>query len=387
MKVKAEMVRSLLTIIGFSISGISIAAFGQEASELGYVTEDFEISSTDENGVDIISGSVRLESSLLSIGSEGHSLSYSVITPSLAQTGSADPVKFAAEGFPTTTIGSRPFKFDNYSGGVSISGLDNCDNWIEFGGNRADFCGLLTSPEGLRAKDGSNATLTEAAGLYTYTTAQGVKYYAKLGHADRTQENPNLGLQKMEFPDGYVIEIARGNDVVSITDNRGLQIRAETSDGWANTTVTGFNMAVEYCAPLAASCTFTKAWPTATIFEGTASLPAIATDMTGQTTKLYPRTLTGTYAGNWTDPDTNVQYISHQYYKVKPAGADETATIEYTFCGPWNDTSCALISQCQAGPDAPPAEQCKQLKMSANKVSEVSKNGKTWTYDFDYSEN
>lgn len=357
----------LLALVAATGSLVLGASAQEKRSEIGFVSEDFEVSSVDENGVDLISGSVRISADLLGIGTGDGSLSYTVITPSLAQTGSRNGTEMASVGLPASAGGSSPFKFDNYSGGASVSGVDDCNNWFEIAGSRTDFCGTLAS--GLVAADGSNATLEYISGDYVYTTTNGTRYYSDTNSIAQRKTATQIGLGKVVYPNGYTVNIYRGSGRVSIVDNRGFQIRITNADT-DTASITAFNMAVDYCAPLAASCSFTKAWPTATVYTGSASAPAVATDMSGRQTKLYPRARTNGFSG-------------YQFYQVKPAGADESAKITYSFCGPWFDTNCSMIQDCYPAPQVP-AEVCGKFVMSANKVRTSEKEGKTWTYVFDY---
>ncbi len=365
--------RGFVQIICAFVAVFAVAALDANAqtkrSQTGFVSEDFELSSVDENGVDIISGSVRIASDLISIGSGDEPLTYTVITPSLAQTGASDSAQMLAVGLPPNSGGSAPFRFDNYSGGVSISGINDCNNWFEIGGSRTDFCGTLAA--GLIASDRTNAKLELVSGLYVFTSTNGTKYYSSgLGTSSR-QSTTATGLNKIVYPGGYVVDIQRGGGRVAITDNRGMQIRI-TDANTATATIVGFNMAVDYCAPLATSCSFSRSWPTATVFTGSATQPAVATDVGGRQTKLYPRLRSNGFSG-------------HQFYQVKAAGSEESARTTYSFCGPWYDTSCSAIQDCF--PAAGSEIACKIFQMSVNKVRTAEKEGKIWTYMFDYEQN
>jgi hypothetical protein len=347
---------------------VSNAWAGGEHSDIGFVSEDYEVSSVDENGVDVISGSVRISADLLSIGAGDGALNYSVITPSLAQAGSGNSTEMLSVGLPLTAGGSSPFKFDNYSGGVSISGVDDCNNWFELAGSRTDFCGTLA--QGLVAADATGVTLQLVGGEYVFTNKSGTKYYSSTNGVAWRKSTSQLGLNKIVQPNGYTVNIYRGSGKVSIIDNRGFQIRI-TNAGTATASIVAFNMAVDYCAPLASSCSFTKTWPTATVYTGSSTQPAYATDMSGRQTKLYPRARTNGFSG-------------YQFYQVKPAGADESAKITYSFCGPWFNRSCSGIQDCAPPPPGSNPDACTIFVMSANKVRTAEKEGKTWTYVFDY---
>lgn len=356
-------------VIICTLMALACPVSAEESSDTGFVSEDYELSSTDQNGVDIISGSVRLEVPLLEVGAEDAALKYSVITPSLAHTGVADDAQILTYGLPINTFRSRPYKFDNFSGGVSISGIDNCENWFELAGNRSDFCGTLAS--GLVAKDGTNESLEIVGADYVYTNRQGVRYISYAGVSERTTET-DLGLHRIEYPDGRYISIQRSDDKITIHDNLGNAVRLQTTDNWLNTTVIGYNQSVDYCPHSASSCIFTEDWPTAHVYTGSDQLPAAAEDMSGRQQRLYPKQRSGEFSGYYFD-------------RVKPIDAMNSALIEYVFCAPWADTSCAPIIKILSGANQTRESQTI-FRMTAGKVRQVTRDGKVWEYEFRYSE-
>ncbi len=373
---------SLLSALLFAAPVYAQTAYSGSGpkSEIGFVSENYEVSSVDANGVDMISGSVRISADLLSIGPEGQNLSYSVVTPSLAQAGSKGQWLLGGD-LPHDILGQPVWKYDTYSGGIGLSGQDDCNNWFQYGGMRDDFCGSIAT--GLVAKNGSSATIEFVGGEYVYTTQDGTKYFAGQSNTIVNRRTTYIsGINKILYPNGYEITIHRGEvngkGIVSVLDNRGYQIRIEGLEGHSST-IKAFNMAVDYCAPLAASCSYSKAWPTASVTMGSSTQPAVATDMQGRTTKLYPIALTGDFSG------------MYQFNAVKPAGADEAARITYTFCGPWgeacggNNGPVPNLGACNNF-NPPPNQVCQQFRMSLNKVRTALKFGKTWQYEFIYSE-
>ncbi len=369
-----KLIHSITAALSFAlfIAAPQLSVAQGVRSDTGFVSEDYEVSSVDENGVDVLSGSVRIAADLISIGTDDAGLSYSVITPSLAQTGNYSTSQFYGVGAPYSAAGSSAFKFDNYSGGSSISGIDDCNNWFEYGGNRTDFCGTLSG--GLTPSDGSNATLTCTSTECTFTSTDGTVYISDKNAISLRLPSSSLGLKEIIYPNGYKIDIYRdtSSQRVSIVDNRGFQIRA-VPNGTGTTAITAFNMAVDYCAPLAATCSFTKSWPTASVYVGSSTQPAVATDMAGSETKLYPRARENGFSG-------------YYFYQVKAAGADENSKITYTFCGPWTSASCGLVNSCGPGNNNS-AEACAKFGMALNKVRTAVKEGKTWNYVFNYSKN
>jgi hypothetical protein len=176
-------------------------------------------------------------------------------------------------------------------------------------------------------------------------------------------------LQKIIYPNGEVINIYRSANLVTYESSTGFSIREQTNDDWETSTVTAYNRAVDYCAPDAQTCSFTYDWPMATIYAGPGptSSEAYVEDMAGQRAIYYPRDRTNGYAG-------------YHYYKVKPAGAEQTATISYEFCAPWY-VSCAMTCA-TSHPNPPP--QCLSGEMAKWKVRKAVKAGKEWVYDYAY---
>ncbi|QSR23085.1 hypothetical protein [Hyphomonas sp. KY3] len=339
-----------------------VAKAQEDAVQLGSVAPSFEMSSVDENGVDVLSGSIRHTIAAVSIGNSSSGMTYSVVIPSLAHAGGGGGVGSGLEPI---------FHFNNYSGGVGgiggIGGSDqpDCNAYFELAGARTYFCGSLT--DGYTPKGLGGDTFTYSNGLFTFKNSAGVEYISKTGLASRVSETDQFGLQEIHYPSGESVTIHRSVGLVTYESSRGYSIREQTVDGWETSTVTAFNRAVDYCEADATSCSFSQAWPTAVIYRGPTQTSSVAyvQDMAGQVAKYYARDMTNNYSG-------------YHYYKVKPVGAEETATITYEFCAPWY-VSCPMVSCPLNQP------QCVSGKMAEGKVRKATKAGKEWLYDYYYS--
>lgn len=352
--------------MGLLVVSVAIAQSTEKetGSESGIVAPHFEFSTVDENGVDITTGSVRMETQVLSIGAGDSALSYTVTTPSLAHTAQV-PNASPTGRYP----GRHLFTEDSFSGGVQTTDYNECEAFFEFGGGRTYFCG--TQSTGWVAKGGGAETLTLESGDYVFTTKDGVKVYSGIGTSSRTSTSTSAGIKSIRFPSGLKIDVYRSANVISYVRNDGLMVRTTTSDNWKTTTVRGINTAVDYCAPLASSCSFSVNWPTATIFRGNtygqSPVTAYVENQTGQRTELYTR-----YNQNGMN--------GFHYNKIKPAGADVTATITYSFCSKWDVQCGAAICYGVAGA----SYNCEKARLEEGKVLSAQKNGKTWAYDFTY---
>lgn len=361
-KFKATALMARLALPVGSVLVYSAASAQEDAVQIGSVAPSFEMSSVDENGVDVLSGSIRHEISAVSIGNSSSGMAYSVVIPSLAHAGGGGGVGSGLEPI---------FRYNNYSGGVGgVGGIGgsnqpDCSAFFELAGARTYFCGSLT--DGYVPKGLGGETLTYSNGIFTFKNSAGVEYVSKTGLASRVSETAQFGLQEIHYPSGEVITIHRSVGLVTYESSRGFSIREQTVDGWETSTVTGFNRAIDYCEADATNCSFSRAWPTAVIYRGPTQSSSVAyvQDMAGQVAKYYARDMTNNYAG-------------YHYYKVKPAGAEEAATVTYEFCAPWY-VSCPMVSCPLNQP------QCLSGKMAEGKVRKVTKAGKEWLYDYYYS--
>jgi YD repeat-containing protein len=139
--------------------------------------------------------------------------------------------------------------------------------------------------------------------------------------------------------------------VHTVTNNHGYQLRFEQTAGRVNSIVL-FNMAVDPCAPTAATCpAFSRAWPRLSIEYETQVLRPRAITETGGARTVYTYFRDGRYIETIDGPGTRDMGITYE-----DCGRDE-------------------LGGCQAGAD----------KVGGVRVKTVTRGGRTWTYNFDPS--
>lgn len=333
------------------------------ATGTGVAAPHYRLTTTDENGVDAISGAVRFQVGLISIGPAEQGISYSVVIPSLAHAGTQGTRLFSGL--------ERIFRFSNFSGGVSVNGGINdypetCENYFELAGSRTYFCGGLSTS--FVPKEPGGETLVYDGSQFIFTDSSGVRYLSKGGLAQRTTNSDVFGLQSIEYPNGNKVSIYRFEHATTIENSFGYAIRITSPDGGDTHNLVAYNKAHEACSAADLQCSLSSDWPSAQIFVGDpeTAVPAYIEDMSSLRTVFYARARTG--AG----------YDGYHYYRVKPAGVEDTIT--YEFCGPWH-VSCAIYCSSNASP----SNECLTARMSEWKVRRVLKGDAVWEYDYDYT--
>ena len=213
-------------------------------------------STIDGNGVDLVSGALRVATPQLSIGQGEGALTY---TRFLTATGWVD----------------------NLIGTINVNGSAIT---VSFGGSSDSFTlsgGVYTNAVG----GGSTLSYNSGAQRYTYTTADGavVVFNAALPAYSPSYANGGRPITAT-YPDGLVVTYTYQSVTVlgtsasrlqSVNNNFGYQLKftyandapVSTADLTAWTTiasVTGVNNAVEYCSPSASSCALANSWPKVT---------------------------------------------------------------------------------------------------------------------------
>ncbi|HYC68819.1 RHS repeat-associated core domain-containing protein [Brevundimonas sp.] len=147
-------------------------------------------------------------------------------------------------------------------------------------------------------------TLTLSGDIWTYTANDGtIATFAK-GLSTYWPYRANQGvITRIVKPDGEAIDFtytSRGTGtsaqrrIQSVTNNLGYALHFDyASEGagedWGRfTRVTAINMAVDYCAPAATSCTFSRTWPSLTFGQtgSTTVTERSVTDALGRTLRL-----------------------------------------------------------------------------------------------------
>ena len=192
-------------------------------------------------------------------------------------------------------------------------------------------------------------------GGHDFTTADGVVY--RFGPALQSYNSPtqaNQGrLVSITYPNGEVVTltyrtvnvntgdpiepVAQATRVQSASNNFGYQIKltyANDSPGTVGNlpafyriiSATGFNMAVDYCAPNATSCTYTQTWPSAT-YAVTGSTQTVTDQSSRTTTYTFSsdKVATITLPGSGS-PDVSISYTGPQLTSITSAQGAWTYT-------------------------------------------------------------
>lgn len=377
--------RTFKTWLFAATSGLALAAGAAHAQTVAPPQHY----SLDARGVDLVSGQWMPIAGGTSIGPADTGLSYSQILlengvtwqdlsiGSLSSCGS-DCVKVSVDG-----------RTELFSTGVLVSGI------VTFPPKEATGSTLV----------GSHATLK-----YTYTLSGGTSYVFSLTDGkllSRTTPNGVVttynyrtetgtvcpdpgegggggeGDPGLEYPGGgsgptlpscYDIT---GERLQSYQTNTGYQIHYDyvaptgiANEGWSDVAkVTALNLAVDYCDPLAATCTFTRQWPSVAVSTASNHLGGIDrtfTDQTGFATRYrsFP-TIDGSQTDVLlgSDPDPVVSAVSTPagtssvtdasgtwIYTTTDAGAVRTMVVD----GPLDQKLTVVTDLTVASPARPP---------------------------------
>ncbi len=195
--------------------------------------------------------------------------------------------------------------------------------------------------------DDPSATLTLSGGIRTLTLSDGsqavydqpgetVKFFANQGQIGKlTKPNGEI----ITFTYAFTTVVSGGQTVTatriqSITNNFGYQLHFDyNGDDWSlPSKVTALNNAIDACAPSAATCSYSRTWPSLT-FGYTGNSERTVTDALGHTTTLL---LDGTVFHNLTGirgPATSSgQDVTVAFMGTSPANRVQTIT---TATGTW----------------------------------------------------
>jgi RHS repeat-associated protein len=242
----------------------------------------------DANGVDLLSGFLTYDREEVSIGQAG------------------------AGGLSFRRFIGGPMYKHNYMAGLS---LHNAMYYVYMGPSSETFYAL---PGAYVPVQGRGSSLTFNSGLFTYTAADGtaMTFDSALGAVNMPTIGNVAKVTLIVAPNGertqfhYRTVSALGTQygrLQSITNNFGYQLHFEYAGNAISSAadlpnfqrlikVEAINNAVDYCAPLADTCTITTTWPTATY--ALSGVYETVTDALGRVTRLgYQTTFLGYPAG------------------------------------------------------------------------------------------
>jgi RHS repeat-associated protein len=228
------------------------------------------INVVDQNGVDLVSGQFNTAAGVISIGgADPAGLSYPFLATSRA----------VPSGTPFGSIHST----DRYGviHAVTVGNTSETFSGGRINGGSFGYSGSYFGPA---------SKLEYINGRFVYTLGDGTvaKFEPTYGAGSpgtvAALDGLETRLETLQYPTGetltyyygpYTSEYHRG--AVAVVSNAGYQLRIR--DGQ----MTMVNMAVDYCDPLAATCAYSRQWPTVTLGQTTNPTIWTATDALNQT--------------------------------------------------------------------------------------------------------
>jgi YD repeat-containing protein len=283
--------RPFKTWLFAATSGVALAAGAAQAQSISQPTPP-EHYTLDARGVDLVSGHFNFQTTEVMIGQPGG-------------------------GGLALTRGRTQLNWrDSNQGSIEING----STYTVASGMGAEVFTL--SGGTFTPKSNNGSTLTQSGATYTFTTSTGtvLRYTTAYCFTSTGAACTNkAALYEIVTPNGettsyhYVTQSylrsvdSNGNSVLgtvvrlqSITNNRGYQLhyvyKSNTMSGagslntkvgnWlAVASVTGVNNAIDYCAPTAVSCSYTRTWPSIAYTSTVGGPITAATDQSGRVTQ------------------------------------------------------------------------------------------------------
>ncbi|HYC73829.1 hypothetical protein [Brevundimonas sp.] len=241
----------------------------------------------DRNGVNLLSGKIKGPGHTISIGQPGQGgLSLTVNYDTAANTFIHDMAGLANKE-PIIGDGSDyPWVYVTVPQGATTYYQRDVDYNYDLVNGSGELVGGNTTNLVYTALDG---TRTE----FSLNLRSGAPYVARLGMVSSvTKPNGEVWTFHYEAETGDPYKRLK-----SVTNNLGYQIHFEyltnekTLAGWGELAkVTAFNNTVDWCAPTAATCTYSQTWPSLTFTKS--STERTITDSFGNTTRYF-------FSGGW----------------------------------------------------------------------------------------
>ena len=178
-------------------------------------------------------------------------------------------------------------------------------------------------------------------------------------------------IQKITRSDGYQFVVDWG------VSNLGMMPVPRGAVYYVNK-VTAYNMAVDYCDGAATTCSFSQAWPTATMTRSTPpknygdSMTFTLTDNAGNVTRYTEQYM----LGYTTDP-FGIPWVYQLLIGLKPPSSPSADTRTYKYA---NQMFCYVVPG-SAGINSGPTTDCSAYKRDELVQSVVTPQG-TWTYSY-----
>lgn len=279
----------------------------------------------DENGVDMLSGLLRVSTPSITIGQPGMGgLSF-------------------VRTFDSSNSGGQDGWRDNLTGGIN---LDSNVYTVTLFGSSMRFAlnaGVFSSAEN------PGWTMTLSGNIYTLTATDGTVAQFDTTKAGTLPTLANTArVSQVRYPSGEVVtftytSLVNGSTpyaqrLQSVNNNLGYQIKLEyqtsnaDASGITMVKATGINNANDYCSPTANTCTLTGVWPSLTF----ASPNAATQTVTDSLSRVWTYTLSASGAGSDVvgirRPTSATDNVTIAYTSGKVASVnDGTSTWTYSF--------------------------------------------------------
>ncbi|MEJ7804927.1 MAG: hypothetical protein WKG03_03270 [Telluria sp.] len=228
----------------------------------------------DSVGISMISGLAQFNSSPVSIGPKD-----SALTLNLTFNGHA----------------TRAAQADGFAGEIyQASNHPNYDIAVNLF-NQSD---VFRNGGSINTRQTGSKLTRKTDGSYEYVSRDGVRYVTDPAIKGwQSTVGVNMAITRVIYPNGREITITRspllGTPIQSVTTNNGFQLRYTYDANKELVKVTAVNLAVDYCLPADASCSYSRTWPSASFqqestvvnFVGTRTLTTI--DSANKVTKYF----------------------------------------------------------------------------------------------------
>ncbi|MGV9008907.1 RHS repeat domain-containing protein [Brevundimonas sp.] len=364
---------TMLAACALGLSGLVCGAAPALAQSQPIPPEHYTL---DPRGVDLVSGMFNYGATEVTIGQPGAGgLSYGrVYTNTGWRDSSAGSISSVGSDM-TISVGSISEQFI-YDGTAWVSKYANGSTWAWSGSD-----GTLTDRSGnIAVFSQTLGALVNAYGsdmglITSYTSPNGsvVTYHWKQDCVQRTSPTSGNCLQE-------------GIRLQSITNNHGYMLKytywsdVGTNGAWLTTrSVTGINLAVDYCDPVADNCpTYSRVWPSVAYDNNSNNRPLTATDQANDTTTYTYGTggLTGIRYPGTTLDDVVIGYSTTPNYEVTSV-TDASGSWSYG----WS-TAGTTQTTTVAGPLGQGLTVQTDLTLGrATSVTDALSN--TWSYQYD----
>lgn len=337
-----------------------------------------DIKVSDSAGVDLVSGLPQFTNKTISIGPSGRELS--------------QVLNFS--GF-VELIGDRTDT--NYGSIIQeiqpfwcAAGVQCPEFTVRLDGSAEGF--YLYNGVYISERQRGTTLVKNTDGTYTITKRDGTRYKADPGFSAvaqcTTQSIVCAAITEITYPTGLVTSINyiytgftdtayKTQRIQSVSRNDGFQLRynyalnstpsSSTASLWKiPSSVTAINSAIDYCAPTATSCSYSRVWPTATFTWAGTAFPSPNQDLKPQLLITGASGLVTRYTQGM-DSNLNVRVI---YYK--PPSSSSADTVSYAYGNP---STCDLNYY-------PPI--CSYTRYAV--TAQVSSAGGLWQYTYLHDE-